>query len=145
MHGRLPVKEAAHLELPRHPRFFMAGAVGLLFDPDQPSSGIQLSPPVDWFIHAAAPPGALWRVAAAELSTWNRFLERDEVHLMWARAEGIPWKHHCCRFGISRPTAHRRYDYALSVIACRPLSLQAMTLSAYCHRRCAVGRLIPNR
>ena len=45
MHGRLPVKEAAHLELPRHPRFFMAGAVRLLFDPDQPSSGIQLNPP----------------------------------------------------------------------------------------------------
>ena len=25
----------------------------------------------------------------------------------------------CQRFGISRPTAHRRYDYALSVIAWR--------------------------
>ncbi len=66
MHGRLPVKEAAHLELPRHPRFFMAGAVGLLFDPDQPPSGINLSPPVDWFIHTAAPHGSSWRVAAAE-------------------------------------------------------------------------------
>ena len=38
---------------------------------------------------------------------------------MWPRAEGTPWKHLCYRFGISRPTAHRRYDYALSVIAWR--------------------------
>ena len=38
---------------------------------------------------------------------------------MWERAEGMPWKHLCHRFGISRPTAHRRYDYALSVIAWR--------------------------
>jgi hypothetical protein len=54
-----------------------------------------------------------------EAITWNRFLERDECHLMWARVEGTPWKHLCYRFGISRPTAHRRYDYALSVIAWR--------------------------
>jgi Domain of unknown function (DUF6362) len=54
-----------------------------------------------------------------EAITWNRFLERDDAHLMWARAEGTPWKHLCYRFGISRPTAHRRYDYALSVIAWR--------------------------
>ena len=54
-----------------------------------------------------------------ETLTWNRFLEPDEAHLMWARAEGVPWKGICYRFGISRPTAHRRYDYALSVIAWR--------------------------
>ncbi len=29
------------------------------------------------------------------------------------------WKGICYRFGISRPTAHRRYDYALSVIVWR--------------------------
>ena len=62
-------------------------------------------------------PSAISRME--ETITWNRFLERDEVHLMWARAEGTPWKHLCYRFGISRPTAHRRYDYALSVIAWR--------------------------
>jgi hypothetical protein len=37
-----------------------------------------------------------------ETITWNRFLERDECHLMWARVEGTPWKHLCHRFGISR-------------------------------------------
>ena len=54
-----------------------------------------------------------------EAIKWSRFLERDEVGLFWARAEGMPWKHLCCHFGISRPTAHRHYDYALSVIAWR--------------------------
>jgi Domain of unknown function (DUF6362) len=62
-------------------------------------------------------PAAISRME--EAITWNRFLERDEVGLMWARAEGTPWKHLCYRFGVSRPTAHRRYDYALSVIAWR--------------------------
>lgn len=52
-----------------------------------------------------------------EAITWNAFLERDDANLMWARAEGAPWKELCYRFGISRPTAHRRYDYTLSVIA----------------------------
>jgi hypothetical protein len=54
-----------------------------------------------------------------ETITWNRFLERDDAHLMWQRADRMPWKELCYRYGISRPTAHRRYDYALSVIAWR--------------------------
>jgi hypothetical protein len=54
-----------------------------------------------------------------EAITWSRFLEPEEAHLMWARADGMPWKHLCHRFGISRPTAHRRWEYALSVIAWR--------------------------
>jgi hypothetical protein len=65
------------------------------------------------------PPGPSAISRMEEAITWNRFLERDECHLMWARVEGTPWKHLCHRFGISRPTAHRRYDYALSVIAWR--------------------------
>jgi hypothetical protein len=54
-----------------------------------------------------------------EVITWNQFLDRDEVGLVWARADRVPWKEICYRYGISRPTAHRRYDYALSVIAWR--------------------------
>jgi hypothetical protein len=54
-----------------------------------------------------------------EAITWNRFLERDDAQLMWARAEGAPWKELCYRFGISRPTAHRRWEYALSVVVWR--------------------------
>jgi hypothetical protein len=54
-----------------------------------------------------------------ETITWKRFFEREEVGLIWAREEGTPWKHLCHCFGVSRPTAHRRHDYALSVIAWR--------------------------
>ena len=62
-------------------------------------------------------PSAISRME--ETITWNRFLERDEAHLMWERAGGMPWKELCYMFGITRPTAHRHYDYALSVIAWR--------------------------
>lgn len=62
-------------------------------------------------------PAAISRME--ETITWNRFLERDEAQLIWARAEDVTWKELCYRFGISRPTAHRRWDYALSVIAWR--------------------------
>jgi hypothetical protein len=65
------------------------------------------------------PPSSAAISRMEEAITWNRFLERDEVQLMWARAEGMPWKHLCYRFGISRPTAHRRWEYALSVITWR--------------------------
>ena len=39
-----------------------------------------------------------------EAITWNQYLERDDARLMWERAGGMPWKHLCHRFGISRPT-----------------------------------------
>ena len=54
-----------------------------------------------------------------EAITWSRFLQPEEAHLMWARADGMRWKGICHRFGISRPTAHRRWEYALSVIVWR--------------------------
>jgi hypothetical protein len=37
-----------------------------------------------------------------EAITWNRFLERDDAHLMWARAEGTRWKELRCRFGYQQ-------------------------------------------
>ena len=54
-----------------------------------------------------------------ETITWNRFLEPEEAHLLWARAQGVSWKELCHRFGISRPTATWRWEYALSVITWR--------------------------
>lgn len=62
-------------------------------------------------------PAAITRME--EAITWNRFLERDDAALLWARADGTRWKAICWRFGISRATAHRRWEYALSVIAWR--------------------------
>ena len=70
-------------------------------------------------IVSVAPPSTAAISRMEEAITWNRFLEPEEAHLMWARAEGTPWKGVCYRFGISRATAHRRWEYALSLIAWR--------------------------
>lgn len=50
---------------------------------------------------------------------WFAWLEPEDAKLVWARAEGTPWKPICWRFGLSRATAHRRWEYALSVITWR--------------------------
>lgn len=47
---------------------------------------------------------------------WLRWLEPDVARLVWARAERTPWKPICWRFGVSRATACRRWEYGLSVI-----------------------------
>jgi len=50
---------------------------------------------------------------------WLAWLEPGDAKLVWSRAEGTAWKMMCYRLGISRATAHRRWQYALSVIAWR--------------------------
>ena len=62
-------------------------------------------------------PAAISRME--ETLGWLRWLKAEHAKLVWARAEGTPWKLICCRFGISRATAHRRWRYALSLIAFR--------------------------
>jgi hypothetical protein len=59
-------------------------------------------------------PDAISRMEAT--LPWLRWLEPDDARLVWARAEGTPWKPICWRFGISRATACRRWEYGLSVI-----------------------------
>jgi hypothetical protein len=56
---------------------------------------------------------------AAEALAWLRWLEPDDAALVRARLAGAPWKLICFRFGISRPTADRRWRYALALIAWR--------------------------
>lgn len=62
-------------------------------------------------------PAAITRME--EALAWLRWLEPDDAKLVWARAEGTPWKALCWRFGMSRATANRRWDYALAVIVWR--------------------------
>jgi hypothetical protein len=62
-------------------------------------------------------PAAISRME--ETLGWLRGLNAEHAKLVWARAEGTPWKQVCWRFGISRATAHRRWRYALSLIAFR--------------------------
>lgn len=62
-------------------------------------------------------PAAISRME--EAITWSRFLDPEDAKLVWTRAEGAPWKAICWRFGISRATAHRRWEYGLCLIAWR--------------------------
>lgn len=48
---------------------------------------------------------------------WLRWLEPEEVRLVWLRAEGVRWKLICARFGIGRTTAWHRWSAALGKIA----------------------------
>lgn len=50
---------------------------------------------------------------------WLCWLEAEDAKLVWARVSGSRWKAICWRFGISRTTAHRRWEYALSLMAWR--------------------------
>jgi hypothetical protein len=56
---------------------------------------------------------------------WLRWLEVDVAKLVCARADRTPWKAICWQFGIARATAHRRWQYGLSVIAWRLNGRQA--------------------
>jgi hypothetical protein len=50
---------------------------------------------------------------------WLRWLDKDIGEILWARANRKPWKRITWRHGISRATAHRRYEYGLAVIVWR--------------------------
>ena len=65
------------------------------------------------------PPQAATITRMEEALEWIRFLAIDDGKLVWARAERTPWKAICWRFGIARATAHRRWQYGISVITLR--------------------------
>ena len=65
------------------------------------------------------PPPAAAISRMEEALAWIRLLALEDGKLVWARAEGTPWKAICWRFGIARSTADRRWRYGLGVIAIR--------------------------
>jgi hypothetical protein len=70
--------------------------------------------------HQRRPPPSAAAISRMEkVLTWIHYLAPEDGKLVWARAEGAPWKEICWRFGIARATAHRRYLYGLSVIVWR--------------------------
>jgi len=69
--------------------------------------------------------GAISRME--EAMGWLRWLDGDDAKLVWARSDRTPWKAICARFGISRATADRRWEYALTVIAWRLSGRQVPT------------------
>ena len=56
---------------------------------------------------------------ADEAMLWLRWLDKDIGEILWARANRKPWKRITWSHGISRATAHRRYEYGLAVIVWR--------------------------
>jgi hypothetical protein len=65
------------------------------------------------------PPSTAAITRMEDTLNWLRWLEAEDVKLVWARADRKPWKAICCQLGISRATANRRYQYGLSLIAWR--------------------------
>ena len=51
-----------------------------------------------------------------ETMRWVQWLEEEQRHLVWMRAQRYPWKAICCRFGCDRTTAWRRWQKALEVV-----------------------------
>ena len=56
---------------------------------------------------------------ADEAMLWLRWLDKDIGEILWARANRKPWKRITWHHGISRATAHRRYEYGLAIIVWR--------------------------
>lgn len=54
-----------------------------------------------------------------EAMRWVQALEEDQRHLVWMRAENLPWKSVCQRFACDRTTAWRRWNKALQRLADR--------------------------
>jgi len=63
------------------------------------------------------PPSASSITRMEETLEWLQMLDGEDAKMVWARAEGMRWKPICWRFGISRATAARRWEFSLSVIA----------------------------
>lgn len=62
-------------------------------------------------------PAAITRMEQA--LDWLRWLEPQDVKLVWARANGMRWKNICWTIGLTRSSAHLHWRYALSVIVLR--------------------------
>lgn len=52
-----------------------------------------------------------------ETMRWVQWLEVEQRHLVWMRAQRYPWREICCRFGCDRTTAWRRWQKALEIVA----------------------------
>lgn len=48
---------------------------------------------------------------------WLPWLEPDDARLVWARADGMPWKKVCWKFGLSKSAAWRHWVVALCIVA----------------------------
>ena len=54
-----------------------------------------------------------------EALRWLLWLDREQVKLVWSKAEGLPWKLILRRLGVCRATAWQRWMSALTEVATR--------------------------
>ncbi|MEO5334901.1 MAG: DUF6362 family protein [Magnetococcus sp. YQC-5] len=54
-----------------------------------------------------------------ETLSWLRWLERQQVKLVWSKAEGVPWKLILRQLGVCRATAWQWWMSALTEVASR--------------------------
>lgn len=63
------------------------------------------------------PPGPEAIDRMLETMKWVQWLEVEQRHLVWMRAQRYPWKEICRRFACNRTTAWRRWQQALQAVA----------------------------
>jgi type III restriction enzyme len=112
-------EEQMALALESHPRVLAyAKNQALGFEIPYLDGGITRRYLPDFLVRLTAASDAVVAEAAEALS-WLHWLDPDDARIVVARLEGARWKLICWRFGISRPTADRRWRYALALIAWR--------------------------
>ncbi len=52
-----------------------------------------------------------------EAMHWVQWLEVEQRHLVWMRADNYRWREICRRFGCDRTTAWRRWQRAIELVA----------------------------
>ena len=66
-------------------------------------------------MHLRATPQQVTRME--ETLTWITWVEPATRHLIWRRAEGLPWRVIGRQMGLDKSTAHRRWKKGLQVMA----------------------------
>jgi hypothetical protein len=88
--------------------------------------------------HMRRPPPSPQAISHMEETLdWTKGLDTTDAKVVWARAERTPWKAICWRFGMSRATAYRRWEYGLCFITWR---LNGRRPSAKLSRRVLISR-----
>lgn len=68
-----------------------------------------------------------------ETMQWVQWLEEEQRHIVWMRAQRYPWKEICCRFGCDRTTAWRRWQKALEIVAEHLQTARKHRVAVHCH------------
>jgi hypothetical protein len=79
---------------------------------------------------------------ATEALSWLHWLDAEDAGIVLGRLEGARWKMVCWRYGISRPTADRRWRFSLALIAWRlshPESLSTPSMRSFLRPRSRTG------